>query len=37
MASNFKIEVFRNSENVHLKLFGDFDGNSAYELVNTIN
>lgn len=37
MAANFKIQVFRNSENVHLKLFGDFDGNSAYELINTIN
>lgn len=36
MAANFKIQVFRNSENVHLKLFGDFDGNSAYELINTI-
>ncbi|MGB5157890.1 hypothetical protein [Desulfobacterium sp. N47] len=37
MAANFKIQVFRNSENVHLKLSGDFDGNSAYELINTIN
>lgn len=37
MAANFKIQIFRNSENVHLKLYGDFDGNSAYELINTIN
>lgn len=37
MAANFKIQVFRNSDNVHLKLFGDFDGNSAYELINIIS
>ncbi len=37
MAANFKIKVYRNSENVHLKLFGDFDGNSAHELINIIN
>lgn len=37
MAANFKIQIFRNSENIHLKLSGDFDGNSAYELINTIN
>ncbi|MBU1052450.1 MAG: hypothetical protein KKC46_01325 [Proteobacteria bacterium] len=37
MAANFKIQVFRNSDNVHLKLFGDFDGNSAHELINFIS
>jgi len=36
MAINFKILVHRNSENVHLKLVGDFDGSSAYELLNTL-
>jgi hypothetical protein len=36
MATNFKIYVHRNSENVHLKLVGDFDGSSAYELLNTL-
>ena len=36
MASNFKIFVHKNSENLHLKLTGDFDGSSAHELLNTI-
>jgi len=36
MAANFKIFVHRNSENTHLKLAGDFDGSSAYELLNTL-
>ena len=36
MATNFKIYIHRNSENVHLKLFGDFDGSSAYELLNAL-
>jgi anti-anti-sigma regulatory factor len=36
MASNFKILVHRNSESLHLKLVGDFDGTSAHELINTI-
>jgi len=36
MATNFKIYVHKNSENVHLKLVGDFDGNSAHELLNAI-
>lgn len=37
MASNFKIFRHQNSSNLHLKLFGDFDGSSAFELLNTIN
>jgi hypothetical protein len=37
MAKNFKIFFHRNSENVHLKLFGDFDGSSAYELLDALN
>jgi anti-anti-sigma regulatory factor len=36
MASNFKIFVHANSENIHLKLTGDFDGSSAHELLNTL-
>jgi hypothetical protein len=36
MASNFKIFVYKNSDNLHLKLAGDFDGSSAYELLNTL-
>ena len=37
MASNFKILIHRNSDNVHLKLMGDFDGSSAHELLNMLN
>jgi hypothetical protein len=36
MAENFQILVRRNSENLHLKLMGDFDGISAYELIDTL-
>ena len=36
MAMNFKIVVHRNCENVHLKLTGDFDGSSAYELLDVM-
>jgi hypothetical protein len=36
MATNFRIAVHRNSENLHLKLIGDFDGNSAFELLDAI-
>jgi hypothetical protein len=34
MASNFKFSIYRNSDNIHIKLFGDFDGTSAFELIN---
>jgi hypothetical protein len=34
MAHNFKILYHRNAENLHLKLLGDFDGSSAWELIN---
>jgi len=37
MASNFRIFCHQNSDNLHLKLMGDFDGSSAYELINTLN
>jgi len=36
MASNFKIHSFKTSDSLHLKLTGDFDGSSAYELINTL-
>lgn len=36
MASNFRISVHRNSENLHLKLIGDFDGSSAWQLLNVL-
>jgi len=36
MASNFRVFVHRNSENVHLQLTGDFDGTSAYELLDVM-
>jgi hypothetical protein len=36
MASNFKICCHQNSDNLHLKLLGDFDGTSAYELIHTL-
>lgn len=36
MASNFRICVHRNNDNLHIKLLGDFDGSSACELLNEI-
>jgi hypothetical protein len=36
MAFNFKILIHKNSESLHLKLMGDFDGSSAYELLNIL-
>ena len=36
MAKNFKISTHRNDENLHLKLMGDFDGTSAFELLNVL-
>lgn len=37
MATNFKIVVHRNSDNLHLRLLGDFDGSSAHQLINAIS
>lgn len=34
MAKNFKIVIRRNTDNLHLKLIGDFDGSSACEVIN---
>ena len=36
MASNFQIYRHRTRDSLHLKLEGDFDGNSAHELINTL-
>ncbi|MFZ0451694.1 MAG: hypothetical protein WAL98_20850 [Desulfatiglandaceae bacterium] len=36
MASNFRVLIHRNDDNLHLKLVGDFDGTSAYELLDYI-
>ena len=33
MASNFQILSFKTRGSLHLKLTGDFDGSSAYELI----
>jgi len=36
VADNFKILIHRNDNNLHMKLIGDFDGTSAYELLSYI-
>jgi len=36
MAGNFRISVHKNSDNLHLKLAGDFDGSSACQLINSL-
>jgi anti-anti-sigma factor len=36
MASNFQIYTLKTKNSLHLKLAGDFDGSSAYELINTL-
>ena len=36
MASNFQIYSFKNKKSLHLKLTGDFDGSSAYVLIETL-
>ncbi|MBN2032225.1 MAG: hypothetical protein JW836_03035 [Deltaproteobacteria bacterium] len=36
MAINFRITAHQNPDNLHLRLDGDFDGSSAYELLNTL-
>ena len=36
MASNFQLLSYRNKDSLHLQLCGDFDGSSAYELINTL-
>ena len=36
MASNFQIFSFETNDNLHLRLYGDFDVNSAQELTNIL-
>ena len=36
MASNFRILKHQNGDNLHLKLAGNFDGTSAWEVFNTL-
>jgi anti-anti-sigma regulatory factor len=36
LASNFQIYSFKTRDSLHLKLAGDFDGTSAYELINAL-
>jgi hypothetical protein len=36
MASNFQMVLFKTRDSLHMKLEGDFDGNSAYELINAL-
>ncbi len=36
MASNFRIYHHQTRDSLHLKLDGDFDGNSAHELINAL-
>jgi len=37
MANNFKILSHRIADNLHLHLAGDFDGSSAFELLNLLH
>jgi hypothetical protein len=37
MASNFQIYSYKTRDSLHLKLNGDFDGNSAHELINILS
>ena len=34
MSTNFKMYIHSNSDSFHLNLRGDFDGSSAFELIN---
>jgi hypothetical protein len=36
MAANFQILTYKTRDSLHLKLNGDFDGTSAFELINII-
>ena len=36
MATNFRIFLHQNSDNLHLKLSGDFDGSSAQQLIRML-
>ena len=36
MAHNFKISTHQTTENLNINLLGDFDGSSAFELINLL-
>ena len=36
MASNFRVLIHRNGDNLHLKLIGDFDSTSASQLIEIL-
>jgi anti-anti-sigma regulatory factor len=36
MALSFRIVMHQNRENLHLRLIGDFDGSSAFELLEVL-
>jgi hypothetical protein len=36
MAHNFRISINRTIDNLYIRLLGDFDGSSAFELINAI-
>ena len=36
MASNFRLFLHETGDSLHLKLYGDFDGSSAHELINAL-
>ena len=36
MAHDFKISIHRTIDNLYIRLMGDFDGSSAWELINAI-
>ena len=36
MATNFQIYPYKTRDSLHLRLAGDFDGNSAHELINSL-
>lgn len=36
MSANFRIKSYKVNEELHIELSGDFDGSSAWELVNMI-
>jgi anti-anti-sigma regulatory factor len=36
MANNFKMSLQKQSESLHIRLSGDFDGTSAHQLLRTL-
>ena len=36
MSGNFRISICHGGNGIHLKLTGDFDGNAAMELIETL-